>query len=103
MRTFILAALLGSAMSGAIAADQQPLTPDALQAFRGTFDLDDGQVLAISQHGRKLFAQINGGPKIELIEEGAQIFRAASGNARLEFKQYPNGSVAEVRLSRTPS
>ncbi len=102
MRKFILAVLLGSAMSGAIAADPITLTPDALQAFRGTFDLDDGQLLAVSQHGRKLYAQINGGPTVELIGESATTFRASSGNARLEFQQHPNGSVTGVRLTRTP-
>ncbi len=103
MRKFILAVLLGSAMAGAAAADKPALTPDALQAFRGTFDLADGQQLAVSQHGRKLFAQINGGQTIELIGESATTFRSASGNARLEFQQHPNGIVTGVRLTRTPS
>jgi hypothetical protein len=103
MRTFILATLLCSAMSSTFAADKPPLTPDALQAFRGTFDLEDGQLLAVSQHGRKLYAQINGGPTLELVGEGAATFRAVSGNTRLEFRQYPNGSVTSVRLSRSPS
>ncbi len=102
MRKLILAILLGGALSGAMAANQQTLTPDALQAFRGTFDLDDGQLLAVSQHGRKLFAQINGGPSMELIVEDATTFRAATGNARLKFQQHPNGSVTGVRLTRMP-
>jgi hypothetical protein len=100
MNAFILTLLLGGAMSAAAAADTKALAPAELQAFRGTFDLDDGKSLTVSQRGRKLFAQINNGPEFELVASGAKTFRAASGQPRLEFKQYPNGTVTGVRLIR---
>lgn len=101
MHALILTLLLGGAMSGATAADINKIDPNELQAFRGTFDLEDGKALIVSQHGRKLFAQIDGGPTVELIAAGAKTFSAASGNVRLEFNQYPNGNVTGVRLIRS--
>jgi hypothetical protein len=103
MNAIILTLLLGGAMSGATAADIKTIAPDELQAFRGTFDLEDGKALIVSQHGHKLFAQINDGPTVELIAAGAKTFSAASGTVRLEFDQYPNGTVTGVRLSRAPN
>lgn len=76
---------------------------EAQQAFRGTFELEDGKLLSVSQRGRKLYAQVDGSASVELIAAGEGSFVSASGTTRLEFRQAPNGSVAGVRLIHTPS
>ncbi len=98
MRAFLLTLLLGCAMSGAHAANEKAATSDALQAFQGTFDLENAKSLTIRLHGRKLFMQVDGGPTTEIIACSDKAFCTKSGTPRLEFDQYPNGSVAGVRL-----
>jgi hypothetical protein len=101
MHALIFTALLAGAVSGATASEPTNITSEQLQAFRGNFDLEDGKALIVSQRGRKLFAQVDNEPTVELIATGAKSFTASSGKTRLEFEQYPNGNVTGVRLIRT--
>ncbi len=101
MKTFVLALTLSAALAGAHAAELNTATAAAQQAFRGTYDLEDGRSLSVSQRGRKLYAQVDGGAPEELIAAGDCNFTTMSGDTRLQFQQAPNGSVAGVRLIRT--
>lgn len=97
MRTLLFAALLGCCIStAAVASDTSHL-----HDFQGQYELADGSQLAVMQRGRKLFVQVNDQPPVEVARAGAATFASGSGKLRIEFDQYPNGSVAGVRLTNT--
>lgn len=99
MRTFVWALMLGCCMAGAVGAAEKPQRETDLQEFRGQYDLADGRTLTVTQHRRKLFAQMNGGPEVELEPAGKGVFMTRWGGLRVEFDQRDNGNVAGVRLS----
>jgi len=101
MRTLLFAALLGCCISTAAVAADKPASVSDLRNFQGQYDLADGGQLAVTQRGRKLFAQVNDQPPVEVVRAGVAIFASGSGRVRIEFDQYPNGSVAGVRLTDT--
>jgi len=101
MRTLLFAALLGCGISTAAVAADKPASVSELQEFQGQYDLAGGGQLAVMQRGRKLFAQVNEQPPVEVARAGSATFASASGRLRIEFDQYPNGSVAGVRLTDT--
>lgn len=96
MRTFVWALMLGCCMAGAA---EKPLRETDLQEFRGQYDLADGRTLTVTQHRKKLYAQMNGGPEVELEPAGKGVFMTRWGGMRVEFDQRDNGNVAGVRLS----
>ena len=98
MKTWIFALVLACVASHASAIGNTPVAAQALQEFSGNYDLADGHLLTVSQRHRQLYAQIDGGPAIEIVAAGQASFAAKSGELRLEFDQAPNGSVAGVRL-----
>ena len=99
MRTFVWALMLGCCMAGAAGAAEKPQRETDLQEFRGQYDLADGRTLTVTQHRRKLFAQMNGGQEVELEPAGKGVFMTRWGGLRVEFDQRDNGNVAGVRLS----
>jgi hypothetical protein len=101
MGTKFFAALLGCCVfTVAIASDRQMPTTD-LQDFKGQYDLVDGCLLKITQRGHRLIMQLENQPETEIVAIGSAAFATKSGDARLEFVQYPNGNVPAVRLIDT--
>ncbi len=96
MRTLFFAALLGCCIFTAAAAADKPVSAPELKDFQGRYELADGRQLAVTQRGHKLLVQVNDQPAVEVTPAGAATF--ASGKLRIEFDQYPNGSVAGVRV-----
>jgi hypothetical protein len=95
MRTFILALMLACGIANA--AD----TAVDLQALRGSYTLEDGRVLRVTEHQRKLYVQIGDEAPVELKAAGGTVWRTESGALRLAFTQADNGSVSAVQVERT--
>lgn len=98
MRTLLFAALLGCCVSTAALAADKPVSASELKDFQGRYELADGRQLAVTQRGHKLLVQVNDQPAVEVMPAGAATFASGSGKLRIEFDQYPNGSVAGVRV-----
>jgi hypothetical protein len=120
MRTQTLLALFGAiALSASVSAYAGPtVTPNAgnpaamdiqlipapyklrpvqFEGVQGTYGLDDGRTMRITSEKRKLYAQINGGDKEEIVAVAQNVFLTADQDLRLEFDQIP--FATEVRLT----
>jgi beta-lactamase regulating signal transducer with metallopeptidase domain len=58
---------------------------DALDAYVGSYQLNPLHVLTITREGSRLFARQTGGPKFELLMQGAQGFASPDGSAFVAF------------------
>lgn len=95
MRTFILALALVCGMANA--AD--PAVD--LQLLKGSYTLEDGRTLHVTERQHKLYVQIGDEQPVELKSANGTVWRTASGLLRVEFTQYPNGVVSAVEVERT--
>jgi hypothetical protein len=98
MRTKFFAAILGCCTLTFAAASDRKIPTTGLQDFQGKYDLVDGRVLTITQRGQRLIMQLDNQPEAEVVEVGSAVFVAKFGGKRLEFVQYPNGTVPAVRV-----
>ncbi len=75
-------------------------TADAngLEAYVGWYELNAQRALAVTREGNRLFARETGGPKFELVEQGAQSFSAADGNAFVVFTIDGSDRASELML-----
>ncbi|MES2129134.1 MAG: hypothetical protein V4463_17850 [Pseudomonadota bacterium] len=92
MHRLITTALLASALlaGAAPAAD--------FDNVRGSYVLEDGRSLSICQSGRRLYAELDGQARIEIVATAASSFAARDGSLALHFAQHANGSVSGVQL-----
>jgi hypothetical protein len=70
-----------------------------LEAYVGWYELNAQRALAVSREGAQLFARETGGPKFELVEQGAQSFSAADGNAFIVFTIDDSERASELVLT----
>ena len=99
MQRWITTALLASAfLSGSASAHPASATKVDIDNFRGSFVLDDGRTLSVSQLGRRYFADIDGRARTELVATEAASFASRDGKLALHFVQHANGNVSGVRL-----
>ena len=66
--------------------------------FLGSFELKDNRILKISGSGRKLFAELDGGEKAEIVAVGKNIFEEKYTKARLKFSRDRYGLIDTVSL-----
>lgn len=62
------------------------LSPDEFQAYAYGYRLDDGNLIRFTQSGRKYWARMNNGDRIELYAAQPGVFMTAGG-ARIEFRE----------------
>ncbi|ELX08272.1 hypothetical protein Jab_2c03180 [Janthinobacterium sp. HH01] len=98
MRTFMWALALCCCAPCVAGAAEKPARTIELKDFKGQYDLADGRTLTVTERRRTLYAQMNGGPVVELEAAGKGVFITRWGGLRVEFDQRDNGSVAGVRL-----
>lgn len=98
MRTFMWALALCCCAPCAAGAAEKPAQAVELQDFKGQYDLADGRTLTVTERRKTLYAQMNGGPSVELEAAGKGVFNTRWGGMRIEFDQRDNGSVAGVKL-----
>jgi hypothetical protein len=109
LKTLIAIASAG-VMGAAIAATQvitiegtplKPVTAAEASALKGEFKMSDGRVLYLNRKGKKLMAEIEGVPALELKVAGANRLVSSDGQMDLAYKAAPNGIVNTVTLKIT--
>ena len=68
--------------------------------FRGSYAMEDGSTLSLYRQGRTFHAELTGHPDMEIRATSADKFVATNGGAEIAFKQYANGVVSQVVLTR---
>ena len=69
-----------------------------LEAYVGWYELNAQRALAVTRVGDRLFAHETGGPRFELVGQGAQSFSAADGNAFIVFTREGGERASELVL-----
>lgn len=64
------------------------LAPGEAQHMRGTFQLDDGRMLVLTDSGNRLYAQLDG-KREQLVPKGQNRFLAKSTGTMLTFDRVP--------------
>jgi hypothetical protein len=75
------------------------LTPDEARQTTGTFQLDDGRLLVLTNKRSKLFAEFDG-KREELVPISANSFVSRDTGATLTFDQVPFGAVVTLDQAR---
>ena len=70
------------------------------EALQGSYRLEDGRELTVSQRGRRLFASIDG-RELPLRALSAYELQSIDGTLGLNFVATANGSVHAVRVSQS--
>ena len=117
MRTPTLMTLVGALALSASALAAPPVTPDAtsiasvnvsapayklrpieFDGVQGVYRLSNGQVMKVSAAHRKLYMELDGGARSEIVPVAQNTFIAREDDTRLVFDQIP--FATDVYLSR---
>lgn len=74
---------------------------DAYQQFRGSYAMEDGSTLHLYRMGRTFYAELDGVRTAEIRATAPDRFVAIDGNMEIAFRQFPNGVVSQVVLTRS--
>jgi hypothetical protein len=90
--------------AGTIARGTAP-TPASLRAdaadhdpYAGWYQLNPLHAIAVSRDGERLFGQVTGGPRFELVPQGDNRFAFADGNASITFVNDGEAPVRDLLL-----
>ncbi len=75
------------------------LAPGEAQHMRGTFQLDDGRMLVLTDSGNRLYAQLDG-KREQLVPKGQNRFLAKSTGTMLTFDRVPFATDVVVSSAR---
>lgn len=75
------------------------LPPGEAQHMKGTFQLDDGRMLVLSNSGNRLYAELDG-KREQLVPKGQNRFLARSSGTMLTFDRVP--FATDVVVSSAP-
>ena len=78
-----------SVMSVNVPGSAYKLTPAEFEGVKGTYKLSNGDVMRVSTSQRKVWAEINGANKTELVPVAQNTFIALEDNAKVEFDELP--------------
>jgi hypothetical protein len=70
------------------------LRPEEFADVQGKYDLNDGTVLRVAAEHRRLYAEIDGGARVEMVPVGRNTF-VANGK-RVTFDQIPFASSVTI-------
>lgn len=87
-----------SVMSVSVPGSAYKLNQIEFEGVKGVYRLDNGQMLRVSTAKRKVWAEIDGGGKTELVPVAQNTFIALEDNARIEFDELP--FATNVTLTR---
>lgn len=72
------------------------LDADDIREVKGTYALSNGKYLEVSGRGQRLYAEIDGEPRSELILVGRNVFIAPDADRIMVFEEDANGQVSDV-------
>ena len=74
------------------------LTPEVLERYVGTYQLQPGFNIVITREGNRLFGQGTGQPQFELFAQSEARFFLKAVNAQIEFHDYEDGEADTFTL-----
>ncbi len=80
--------LLSASASGAVVSEPRHVSPAMAKRVKGSYALDDGRTLRVSEKGSKLYADLGDGP-VQIRHVGDERFEAVGTDLRLDFKGGP--------------
>lgn len=127
MKSLLLLPLLCAACTTALAQTAQdplaldtikvPATPAAIVVpahtlrmhdidfgmVKGAYELGNGGLLQLTAQGRRMYAQIDDGPRTEIVGTGRQAFVALDRSMKMHFERLDNGDLGgELLIARIP-
>ena len=81
-----------------ISGSSYKLRPIEFEGVQGTYKLSNGQVMKVSAEQRKLYMELDGGARAEMVPVAENTFLASGTDTRLVFDQIP--FATDVTLSR---
>lgn len=79
-------------------AETVELSPEALERYVGTYQLQPGFNIEITREGGRLFGQGTGQPRFELFAQSEDRFFLKAVNAQIEFHDYEDGAADTFTL-----
>lgn len=80
--------LLSASASDAVVSEPRHASPAMAKRVKGSYALDNGRTLYVSEKGRKLYADMGDGP-VQIRHVGDERFEAVDADLRLDFKGGP--------------
>ncbi|WP_137175064.1 hypothetical protein [Massilia sp. HP4] len=91
------AAASGAGDPGALQARKAHVDPTMAKRMQGSYRLDDGRTLRVSEKGHKLYADFGDGP-IEIVHVGHDRFEAVERDVSLSFDGAPFPHAVFARI-----
>lgn len=70
-----------------------------LDEILGRYEMENGKTLVISDYGRRIYAELEGLPKVQVVAATPNLLVAKNRKMKLAFQQLPNGAVAGVTVT----
>jgi hypothetical protein len=121
MKRLLLASLLGTLALAATAQSQsgdtsvtvpghpiqlpsQPhrLMPGDFDAFKGAYEMSNGDTMVLRQYGRKIFADVGERPRTELIASARNEFVSVDQQLKMTLNGHDDGQVTGELLMAAP-
>ena len=71
--------------------------------FKGAYDLSNGNVLSLTQQGRRIYADAGTGDKKEIVAIRHNVFVAFDASMKITLEEQANGDVTGELLLRVPA
>jgi hypothetical protein len=75
------------------------ISPGEYEEVSGAYDMANGKTLVMRMAGHRMFAELEGLPKAELVAVSPTTFVAKNRQMKMRFQQEPNGDVSGVTLT----
>lgn len=72
------------------------LDTEAITYYKGVYELSNGKYMRVSNRGKRLFAEIDGERRAELIPVGRNVFVAPNADTIMMFDEVYNGRLNDV-------
>lgn len=76
------------------------LRPIEFDGVQGVYQLDNGQVLRVTSAKRKLYAELNGQGKAEIVPVAQNVFFSREDDMKLVFDQIPFATDVTLTMGR---
>lgn len=122
MKNILLAALLGTLAVGATAqspsddtsvqvrgypiqlpAQPHRLMPGDFDAFKGAYDLSNGNTMVLRQYSRTIWAEVGDRPRIELVPASRNEFVSVDRQLKMTLQTHDDGPVTGEMLMASPA
>jgi hypothetical protein len=91
--------LAGSALAGSPAPANTGATAQQLENIEGAYKLSNGRVLRLSTVDNRLYAEVNGHHRTELVAAAENVFASRDGAIKVTYKPETETSLEQIAVS----